>query len=282
MTYKHRNITIQIELTDEDTFANGSKDIEISGARVACRYEHISGITGTQLAAYIYGLDRETMSVISGTGMVANTSKGRKIKVIYGDEACFYGVIIYATPDFNAVPEPYIQLVASPTIEARIKAFGGFTHNGSISSKEAFASISEFLGITLEYDADEKEFISPYYTGSVFTCVHQMCIDLNLKHEITLDTLKIWDESSNLNNQTLVISKDNGLIGFPRWDLIGFTVTAEFSTLFSVGRKINLITDVPNASGTFQILKVVNDISANLVGGLNQSTLVLTPIGQMT
>ena len=73
------------------------------------------------------------------------------------------------------------------------------------------------------------------------------------------------------------VSSKNGLVGYPTYNDIGFSIKVEFNPDMINGRTVNLTSIIPKANGKAPIQESVHELSTLTPDGPWFTTVVLSP-----
>ncbi|WP_445441567.1 hypothetical protein [Citrobacter freundii] len=250
----------------------GNDKITIINVKATVSLNGVIGRTGTSAEVSLYGLSLERISELSGraNGSTSNT-QNINVGIFADDILVFYGVMTASIANMNQAPDSCLSITAIADAELRNKAVSPFTAKGSQSLTDVINAICTAAG----YEAVFGEGVngmttsgSPHFEGSVFDQLHQVCSGYGLAMTVTPPgKAEFWPSNSQRDNVVPYISSEYGLIGYPVFAAGGVMFQTQYSSLLSIGRYIELKTEVPWASGRYQLSTVRHELSSWITGG---------------
>ncbi len=267
MTYKTRSAKIQLTLQDGATFDGDKGNIlTIENARIEAQLSFTGGFTGSLATIKIYGIGFYYMSILAGRGVQLDVNRQKFLIRLDVDEIeVFLGFANWCYIDANSQPEIALVVQAAAQGEINLMQIPD-THISKITTIENAArlitsktnmAITDYTGYTLP---------SVYTTGSVGSQLIQLMqaalkVYPDLRYNLNYSYLDMFKADHVLDYETINISKDTGMIGYPSFTQTGINITTMFNPKYTLQKIINLTSDLPNISGKYQI---VDGCTANL------------------
>ena len=94
---------------------------------------------------------------------------------------------------------------------------------------------------------------------------------------IDKNVVSIWANDGTRDDMVIDVSSKNGLVGYPTYNDIGFSIKVEFNPDMINGRTVNLTSIIPKANGKAPIQESVHELSTLTPDGPWFTTVVLSP-----
>ncbi|HDC1418116.1 TPA: hypothetical protein O7U53_001967 [Salmonella enterica] len=250
----------------------GNDKITISNIKATVSLNGVIGRTGTSAEVSLYGLSLERIAELSGRTN-GNMSPDQNIDIgIYADDTLvFYGGMTASIANMNQAPDSCLSITAIADAELRNKAVSPFTAKGSQNLTDVINAICTAAGYEAVFGDGVNGMItsgSPHFEGSVFDQLHQVCSGYGLAMSVTPPgKAEFWPSNVQRDDVVPFISSEYGLIGYPVFAAGGVMFQTQYSSLLSIGRYIELKTEVPWASGRYQLSTVRHELSSWVTGG---------------
>lgn len=245
---------------------SGNNKISITNIKATVSLNDVIGLTGTSADIALFGLSMERMAELSGRADGYVLGKQSIDVGIYADDVLvFYGGMISSTANMNQAPESALMIYAVANAELQNMAVSPFTAKGSQSITDVITSICNAAGYQAAFkDMDGMTTSgSPHFEGSVFDQLNQVCDAYGLAMSVTPPKkAEFWPEGKQRDDQIPFISKEYGLIGYPVFSGGGIMFQTQYSSLLSIGRYIDMKTEIPWASGRYQLSNVRHELSS--------------------
>jgi hypothetical protein len=196
-----------------------------------------------------------------------NMGDAQKIDVgIYADDILvFYGGMTSSIANMNQAPESALMIHAVANAELQNMAVSPFTAKGSQSITDVITSICTAAGYEAAFKGIDGMTTSgsPHFEGSVFDQLNQVCAAYGIAMSVTPPKkAEFWPEDKTRDDQIPFISKDYGLIGYPVFSGGGLMFQTQYSSLLSIGRFVDIKTEIPWASGRYKLSNVRHELSS--------------------
>jgi hypothetical protein len=271
-TYAERVIDLTIQLGQGSFGESGADKVTFRGLRIFVDIELALQASPNALIR-VYGLSLDRVNQLSRAGLnwegALNT-----VLVEAGDEgsqlkSIFEGEIITAAPDFNAMPETSLVLTASGGRLARMKPVKPSSFRGSVSAEEAMKKIVQPAGWTLENKGVQAQLDNPYFPGTAWDQLDRAAQAANCL--FCLDTLSkkvtILPKTGDTVSDTIAISPDDGMIGYPEFDRNMIKVRTRFNPELALPKKVEVKSQLKSATGTWNTTSVGHTIESQMPGG---------------
>lgn len=283
MTFVKRSLSFQIQLQG-DTFDGGATTLSIEGIRSrATMQSWIGGNTayGGHAVIQLWGMNPSDMAKLSIIGFTASKIGRNLITVLAGDETSgnysevFSGNIFAADIDYNAMPDVSITLSCSSSLDQQVQKADSTSVPGAGDVATMLQGICASCSPPLKFINNGVSAVlsNPAHWGSPEQQIREICISAGIPYKMEPGgTLQIWPRDQPIDNQTILMGPEQGMVGYPRYSGLGLDVTMEFSPSVQIGRQMQLVQfeskyPIPGVPGTFWINSVSHDLSAELPGG---------------
>jgi len=268
MTYKQRNLKFQFGLSSGQFNDEGANILTLENVKAEVQVAAFGGLSANTLDAKIYGMSLKNMGLIGYKGVQYGVVTQNSVKVWAEDVALFSGTIGWAYVDANQMPDAPLIIQASTTGYAQSEPVVDFSQQGIVKIADIITAMANYIKLTVVIHADvngvEKD---PHYTGNTIDQIRTCARNNGLLIDIRLGAIFVWPEGKPVDNNVPYVSKETGLLGYPRFDGWGLEFTAMFSPLLIQGRDVQVQTDLPNASGVYNINSAVHHLSSWIEGG---------------
>lgn len=268
MTYKQRNLKFQFGLSSGQFNDEGANILTLENVKAEVQVAAFGGLSANTLDAKIYGMSLKNMGLIGYKGVQYGVVTQNSVKVWAEDVALFSGTIGWAYVDANQMPDAPLIIQASTTGYAQSEPVVDFSQKGIVKIADIITAMANYIKLTVVIHADvngvEKD---PHYTGNTIDQIRTCARNNGLLIDIRLGAIFVWPEGKPVDNNVPYVSKETGLLGYPRFDGWGLEFTTMFSPLLIQGRDVQVQTDLPNASGVYNINSAVHHLSSWIEGG---------------
>lgn len=243
----------------------GNTSLSISNCKAMCKVSYYGNSAGFQTEVTLYGLGLELIAALSAKGIGPYTDQLARIGMtIYAnDTQVFAGQILSSYANMNAVPDASLVISAMAGLELGRRAAKPFSLQGSQPYKDMLEAICKNNGYTFRgVGIDGIIATNPYFNGSVLDQIRYACNAAGISYAVNGKNITAWRQGKKVDDVVPLVSKDYGLIGYPVFTPSGITFQSQFSTYLAQGRYVKLITDLPHASGTYQLFAVDHYLSS--------------------
>lgn len=255
--FRQRRLRVRFELS-QGSFSAVPDDniIEIDGLRISAQITHVPSYLGSQAVLAIFGLSSETMdalTILTGVYPMEYVQNRVFLYSIEDDQPVlvFQGHVYQAVADYNASPSVALHVYAQTIFGLQTAAIGPLTFSGANGTGDILRGI---LGKCNEYIEDENrhynvEIRSEHLPvlpdislqGDAWSMIATVCEQAGALYWLdgtTLIVTKIQDIEDD--EETIPLSSETGMIGYPVLTAVGCNVKAVFSTKFRLLSYIRL------------------------------------------
>lgn len=114
-------------------------------------------------------------------------------------------------------------------------------------------------------------------SGSTIEQIQTVARNASFPLIIENNTVTIFPNDGSRDDIVVNLSAETGLVGYPSYWEAGFVVKSEFNPIITIGRVINLKSQIPKANGKFPIQYVTHELSTLTPDGPWFTTSKLSP-----
>lgn len=270
--YKYHSLRYEFINRKSAFDKQGNNKISISNIKSTVSLGSVIGRSGSSANVSLYGLSLERVSDLSGKASGNFSRDEQKIDMaIYADESLvFYGVMTSSIANMNLAPEGCLMITASANADIQNMPSSPFSAKGAQNLTDVINAICNLAGYTAIFTKMKgmKTSGSPHFEGSVFDQLHQICTGYGLAMSTKPpDKIEFWPSNEQKDEVIPFISKDHGLIGYPVFSNSGVMFQTQYSSLLSIGRHMELKTELPWASGRYKLSSVSHELSSWIPSG---------------
>jgi hypothetical protein len=301
MTFAIRRLQVQLQLNGTTFDSSGNDTLTIEGLRMTCTVTAYSGAGGSfqsNVQISIRGMLASDMSKLSTLGFASSVYKQNAINVYAGDDNAgmsliFSGGIMSCNIDYNQMPDVSVEIVAFATANGQFSKIAASSFKGSVSAASMLQAIcaSATPPINFVNNGVTAKLENHAVAGTAEDQIREICKAVNCYRVLTPgnpQTLTIWPQGATIDDTVLDVNAENGMVGYPMYNVRGLDVVCEFNPNIRTGTQVKLSTSiapppaipgsaaalrassfggVPGASGTYKVYSVVHDLSSEVPGG---------------
>jgi hypothetical protein len=283
VTFIERKIDITFELANEQ-FGAGGNIVTVSGLRCTAMVDNINGISNGALQLRVYGMLQEDMAKCVTLGRKYMLARRNLVTVVAGDDRSgmtqiFKGTIYKGAIDYSGMPEVALSISASSSYYEQIAPTAPNSYEGDTDVATVIAAIAKSIGFTFRNNGVTAQLANPYLPGTAIAQIKDIAQAAGIACAIENGEVDIWPNGGFRDDQTVLLSKETGLVGYPEYSEVGIDVRSLFSPTMKTGRKVTVKTDLPQGSGDWYCQVVRHDLSAQMPNGPWFTTAQLTGEG---
>ena len=261
MTFAVRQIDLQF------TSSDGSA-VVLKGLRCTANITNPGGNSAFgQLQLRVYGMTLDQMNLYSSTGSNMVAVQDQSVTVSAGNEGgvlneVFSGTIISSFIDLGGLPDVGFVCAAVAGYYNKAAPAAPNTYEGAQNAEDIIRSLAELIGYSFQNPNGAHAVVqNQYLSGSIVDQMQQVARAASIPLAIENKTVTIWPNNGTKDSVEINLSAKTGLVGYPTYWEAGFIVKSEFNPIISIGRTINLTSDLPKANGTFPVQYVTHELS---------------------
>ena len=279
MALVERKINVTFQLGKGTVGETGMDTVKVTGLRVICNIVNAGGPSMGQATLRISGLSLSLMNQLAyvmkaPTGNIEVRFNGIVIEAgddLDGMKIVFQGTIVLSQIDFSNAPEVVLNVVAHAGAYQAVQSTPPYTSSVSVDAADIMAKLAAASNPPLEFKNYGVSIMikQPYYGGSIRNQMRTCAEDNNFCWTIWNNKLEIWPfgTKTTSDNDTIIISPETGLIGYPTNYQYGVNVQMLFNPLLKMGGKVNITSLLPFACGDFLAFGLTHEISSEVPGG---------------
>ena len=252
------------------TFASGSNSTVIDDLAISAKIQKLPVPDFGKASIEITNMPLDDMEKLTTLAFHPLYQKRNYVNVYAGDDVhgyteIFAGNIVRAAADLNSTPDVKLKIEAQVGFWGRITADGATAVRGSQPAADFIGGQVQKAGFTFENRGVTAQLRNSVYNGSP---IHQaMKAAKQIGAELVLDDNRAIlipaGGAVNAAGNAILINKDTGLLKYPTVTQNGIELTTVFNPALRFAGIFKLETEVPKASGTWRIIKLSHDLSAN-------------------
>jgi hypothetical protein len=277
MTFAFRQINLQF------TSANG-KTVKLEGLRCSAVITNPGGNSAFgQLQLQVYGMTLDQMNEYSSTGSNMVAVQDQSVTVTAGNQGgslnqVFSGTLISSFIDLSNVPEVSFVCAAVAGYYNKAAPSAPNTYEGSQKAEDIIKSLAGQIGYAFENKNGATAVVqNQYLSGSIIDQMQAVARAASFPMIIENDLVTIFPNNGTRDDIVINLSAETGLVGYPSYWEAGFVVKSEFNPIITIGRVINLKSQLPKANGKFPIQYVTHELSTLTPDGPWFTTSKLSP-----
>lgn len=269
-SFKEKEIELAVVLGKGTFGGNGNTKI-IKGLAVQCNIEKVQLPDKNKAKVQIYGLNLDDMEQMTTLAFKPLETQKNYIQIKAGDKdgelsLVFKGEIATAYANFNNVPDVVFEIEALAGYFPALKAIPATSATGEVSIAELLAKLAKEAGYDFVNKGVTGAVSNPYLTGSPFEQIKKLAADNGFDVLFDNEEIIAVPFGKARSGNTVKLSKDTGLIGYPTFSSEGIALNCHFEKELQIGGLVEVDSIVPKASGLWKISKLSHKISANFSG----------------
>lgn len=294
MTFTRKLITVQLALAGaSQTFgAPGQNTLTVSNPkRVSIRVSVPGGQDMATCKGTIWGMTEQQMNAASTYGHQPLVDPAARVAVAAGDAVigqprCFDGTVTNAWADFADVPNVPFHFEARAGLDGAVLVLPPASVRGPVSATTLLAALASKMNRAFENNSNVAVSLSsPYFRGSARDQIVAICEAARINWADDGHTIAVWPSGqprqSSPGQQTVTISPQTGMVGYPTFVATGIVVRSEYNPVFRQGINVRVQSDLKPACGTWSIVTMQHELDSEVFDGLWFSTLQLAPPGDV-
>lgn len=250
-----------------------SNTVTLSGLRMSARVSKAGGASDSTLDLTIYGMTRSLMDDLSTLGIQINLVQHNQIVLTAGDEASglstvFVGYTLACYADFRSAPDVSFHITAHTTAPNAVIPVPVSSYDGPTDVATILSSLASRMGLKFENNGVSVKMASPYLSGDAKTQARAVVEDAGISwNGGDAGVLAIWPKNGSRGGQAPLISPGTGMIGYPTYTAYGIIVRSIFNPNVGFGGKINVLSDLQPACGTWNVYGLEYELDSQVNGG---------------
>ena len=179
----------------------------------------------------------------------------------------FSGNIVNAWGNYQGMPNVFLHIQAQSAYFHQLNPISPRSYKGPIDVASIMSQIASTMGFTFENNGVSVQLGDTYLPGTGMDQAKALAkaagIDMYLDDTVLAITLP------NQPRHTVIpeISAKSGLNGYPTFDGVGVNFQTIFNPSLTFGGRVKLVTDLPQAAGTWIITSISHQLESELPNG---------------
>lgn len=249
-----------------------SNTLTLTNMRMSATVEATARLA-TQMHLSIFGMAQADMNAL--TAAWANPPVVRKNIVTLeandgsGWVQVFTGTIIEAQPEYRRAPNTYFSILGMVGYFAKINPFPPTGYPDQASIQDVASTIINKMGFVYVDGGAKAVFTNPYFKGTLWDQLVQACRAANADFYIQGDRITVVKGGQAMQNAapSVVLNPQSGLIGYPVYERAGLNVTCLFNPAISCGIPLDIVSDVPSATGRWHPIAMTHNLESRTPNG---------------
>jgi hypothetical protein len=234
--------------------------LTVTGCRVQADINFPGDAALNQCDLAVYGLSLSQINDLSTLGSPIIQDRHNSIQIKAGDDTngmhlAYQGDIARCWGDFASQPEVCMRVFCMVGQSGKVQVSTPTNYEGSVDPVVILQTICDKLGYTLvNWGVEGLRVTDPYLSSNPMEQLWDVKRMNRFNMAIEGDTVTIWPMGGYRTTPTTpVISKDNGMVGYPTYNPVGIDVTIEYTPSIVIGGLLNVKSTL---GGTGQLWKV--------------------------
>jgi hypothetical protein len=290
-SFRHKRLQFMIVFENED-FGDKKNTVVLEGYRASVTIDLAGVDLGmSHMACRIWGVPKHLMDLIDTRGNKTDLAGVQPMNIkIAADDGCgqfvdvYIGHVIYAFPDYNAAPNAPIEIQASSANRFIWDAPAASSYKGEFDVATAIEGLAKRMGFAFENAGVTEKLSNQYVWGSTLNQIRTLARAARVVCLIANQKVKIWPNGKTNGYPVLKLSPQTGLIGYPRWEHTGITITHLFNQNIVSGTEVQLDTSIEAQQGRWYVhMPIRHMLDAEMPNGKwqTEARLFRSPEGQV-
>lgn len=272
MSFKSRLIDLSFQLS-EDKFGDKLGDTVVySGLKCEASINNVGGASLNSLQLRVFGMSESSMNKLSTLGLKVLTTRRNMVTVAAsnlsgGMTQAFQGTIAEAWIDYRGAPDVSFNVIAYSGFWEKVKAIAVNSYKGSTDVAAIISSLAKSIGFSFKNNGVTTQLSSPYFAGSAITQIKDCARHAKIGCDIGNGSVEIWPSGGQRDDATILVSSENGLVGYPVFISTGLNIQSEFNQDILRGRKIVVKSSIPQACGDWYCQVARHEIASQTTNG---------------
>jgi hypothetical protein len=272
-TQKKLRVTLIMAGANSVFPGTNSNTLVMENLRVAARVQGVARLA-TQADIRIYGMKAVDMDAL--TVAWANPPVVLDHLVILeadnggGFRQVFKGTIVEAQPDYQSMPDVSFSLLAVTGYSRKINPAEPTSYPAAADIDTIAAGFATQMDFSFvnggAFGVLSK---GAYFWGTLWDQLTQACEATNTDFYVFGDTLLITaaGEPATVEDPTVILTPQSGLIGYPSYERSGLSVSAIFDPAFTCGTPLEIHSATPSATGRWYPYSLTHILEAKAPRG---------------
>lgn len=264
-----KGLRVTITLANGKTFDNGKDQIIIEGFRTTLEVNLAGDMQLGTANIRIFGLSKSVMDSCTSLMWEDNRSIIQNTITIvaidgFQESLCFSGNIVQAFGDFQGIPDVCLYVQAVSLREAAVKSVPPLSFKGACDVASVFQQIAASVNKSFENNGVKVQLYDVYLPSTATEQMRELAKMADISWGVDGDIIWIAPKGFGRGDFIPLISKETGLVGYPTPDGVGITFITLYNPAIRQNGKIQVLSDVLRANGTW----IVNSMTLSLTSEL--------------
>lgn len=283
VSFKQRVVDVSFTLA-AGTFPEGNDTITLRQLRISAHVSKAGAAALNSLDMQVFGMTLEQMNKLTTQGQTYTAKQKNIVTVKAGDtdgqlSTVFSGMIHDAWGDFGGAPQVGFRVAASGGLAQALDKPDPVSFQGGADIQTILQKLAKQGGLEFEGNGVHKKLADQYLTGSTREQIQTAANAAGVEWIIDDNKLIIWDSGSARQGDSVTISKDMGMIGYPAYTSYGLLVQTLFDPAIRFGGAVHVDSTLVGATGDWVVHGLDYDLEANTPGGQWKATVALAAKG---
>lgn len=285
MTLVTRQIDLTLTLSKGSLTHTGENQVKLRGHKCDLYIENPgSGLGRNSAQLRVYGMSQADMEKFSTNGRNMFDIQHNEISIDAGDSVngmkqVFVGTLAYAAVCYNAAQDVYMDINATPGLYHQMTGAAANSYPGQADVASIVEGLAKQMGFAFENHGVNTQLSDHYLCGDLISQLQDVVHAAGIRCCIEQGVVKIWPGNSAQKLPIIDLAPHTGLIGYPSFTRYGLAVEMEFRNDLQIGRRVNVSSSVPGASGVWYIHSLRHEISTQTHQGPWKTSVGLTTQG---
>lgn len=285
MAFVERKIKLTFNLGEGSFGTSGANSVTLEDLRVSTKIMKAGGNAMSTMSMQVYGMTLSNMNKLSTLGMVPTLVRRNTVTVEAGDDevgmsTVFIGTITNAYPDFNQMPNVAFQVQAHTGLIESLASVPPSSYPGATDAAVIMQSLATKMSLAFENTGVQVQ-LPPgtYFSGSAREQAIACAKAGGFKQIIDLNKLAIWPAGQARGDQSVLVSKDTGLILEPSYTSNGIMFRSQYNPNIGFGSKIQMQSILQPANNQWIVYSLFYDLDSKVNHGKWELTAEASPPG---
>lgn len=273
MSLVHRQISVVFDLGTGDFGEAGFNRVKLSGPlRASVEITETGGPAFSTCHLSVFGMTLSHMNKLSTLGQTVTQIRRNVVTVQVGDtndglSTAYIGQIINGWADFSGMPEVAFRVEAGSAALEAVKPVPPTSFNGLADVAVVMKGLATKAGWIFTNDGVTAKLSNPYFPGTIYDQMRRCAEHADINWIASKGTLAIWPKGAARGAETLLISPQTGLIGYPTFTSSGIKLTCVYSASINYGQRIEVKSSLTPANGIWYIQTLEHHLESEKGGG---------------
>ncbi|CAK7258662.1 MULTISPECIES: hypothetical protein [unclassified Shinella] len=283
MAFSQKRIEVTFTLAT-GSFEGGGNSYSAAGLRTSCSGTVVGGQQINNFRMAIFGLPLDVMNQLSNVGPRFQQTLDNRVTVTAGDDVSgmhvvFEGNIYHAMVDATAMPQVAFLVEAKTGYFHQVKPATPLSIRGSADVAGMMSQIAGQLGMSFENNGVTAKLANPYYAGSLVQQATAIARDAGIVWVMERNVLAINNPGDKREGETVLISPQTGLIGYPLFNQQQIILKSAFNPAVKFQGEIEVKSDIEPANGKWIVNALNYELEAEMPQGKWHMDIVGTIAG---